>query len=174
MSLRVNILLLTFASITGCAAGNSKVTTTISPIDGRSQTVIQAPDFSTSYIYPADGIGSGIKIEGGSVVDKEIATIVFTGFSGDGLRNAMFKADGQVINAKPVGVVNDYEVSSYGVSATRSFLLSCEELKQIANAKSTYLRINYLNGFVDYTVTKAGAYGADGIEMIRKIASYCE
>lgn len=159
--------------VTGCSANSAGVKVSTSPIDGKTTTVIQGSDFSTSYIYPFDGEGLGIEIAGGSVTDKQVASIVFTALSAEGFRSAFFKADGKIIDMRPTAAITDFSASEYGVNAVKEFLISCPQIIEVADSTEVYMRVTFADGYVDYAVSKS-KYGADGFGMIKKIASYCK
>ena len=167
--------LLAVSSITlfACSANNSSVKTTTSPVDGKTRTVIQGSDFSTSYIYPIEGSSMlGMEIAGGSVTNKETASIVLKVSSDSGFRKAYFKADGDKVDLHPTQAITDFNSNEYGVTATKEFTIGCENLKRVSQSKEVYLRVTFADGYVDYDVSKA-KFGADGFGMIKKIAQYC-
>tara|TARA_B110000211_G_C14092289_1_gene559835 strand:+ start:5394 stop:5915 length:522 start_codon:yes stop_codon:yes gene_type:complete len=173
MLLKIAAILLAI-SLSACSANSSTVKTTTSPIDGVSRTVISGSDFSISYIYPADGEGMGVEVAGGSVTEKEYASIVFSATQVGGIyREAFFKADGVTFTLEPTSAPVSFTASEYGVISDKEFLISCDDLLTVAKSSEVYLRITYVSGFVDYSVSEA-KYGADGFGMIKKIASYCE
>ena len=157
----------------GCSANNASVKTTTSPIDGKTRTVINGSDFSISYIYPASGEGLGVKIAGGSVVDNQVASIVFDAHSSSGFREAFFKADGDIYKLRPTAALTDFQTSEYGTRAIKEYTIPCADLVKVSNSTEVYLRITYADGFVDYDVSKS-KYGADGFGMIKKITDYCK
>lgn len=166
----------TFVSVivlTGCSANSASVKTSTSPVDGKTRTTISGSGFSTSYIYPVEGSSMmGMEIAGGSVVDKNTAYITFRTSSDSGFRDAFFKADGNRFDMSPTSALTDFTSSEYGISATKEFFIGCEELNKVTQSKDVYLRVSFADGFVDYNVSKT-KYGADGFEMIKKIAQYC-
>ncbi|MED5327649.1 MAG: hypothetical protein VYE37_15380 [Pseudomonadota bacterium] len=160
-------------TLIGCSANSASVKTTTSPVDGKTRTTINGSEFSTSYIYPVEGSSMmGMEVAGGSVVDKRTAYIVFTTSSDSGFRDAYFKADGNQFDMTPTSALTDFTSSEYGVNATKEFFISCEALQKVTQSKDVYLRVTFADGFVDYNVSKT-KYGADGFEMIKKIAQYC-
>jgi hypothetical protein len=167
-------VLIASAFLTGCSANNASVKTNISPVDGKIRTVIQGSDFSTSWIYPVEGSSMlGMLIVGGSVIEKETASIIFSVTSNSGFRSAFFKADGEVIDLRPTKATTDFSSGQLGVEASKEFLIGCEPLNIVVQSTDVYLRITYADGFVDYDVSKPKYSGADGFGMIKKIASYC-
>ncbi|MFT2092464.1 hypothetical protein [Paraglaciecola sp. 2405UD69-4] len=156
----------------GCSANNASVRTSVSPIDGKSTTIITDSAFSLSYIYPANDEGLGIRLEGGRVFDKEEASIIFDASTDHGFREAFFKADGETYFMTPSAALTDFKADKHGVRASKEFMIGCSELVKVANSKDVYLRITYSNGFVDYNVSKPFR-GSDGFGMVKKIASYC-
>jgi hypothetical protein len=173
MKLFKTAALVSLLTLTGCSANNASVSTTTSPIDGKSRTVINGSDFSTTYIYPASGGGLGMEIAGGSVTDKEMASIVFEAASSDGFREAFFKADGQTYDLEPTSALTDFQVNEYGARAIKEYLIPCSDLIEVAKSSEVYLRVTFADGFVDYDVSKS-KYGADGFGMVKKIAEYCK
>ncbi len=160
-------------ALAGCSANSASVKTSTSPVDGKTRTTISGSDFSTSYIYPVEGGAMmGMEIAGGSVVDKNTAYIIFKTFSDSGFRSAFFKADGNRFDMSPTSAPTDFTGSEYGINAAKEFFIGCEELNKVTQSKDVYLRVTFTNGFVDYNVSKT-KYGADGFEMIKKIAQYC-
>jgi hypothetical protein len=160
--------------IAGCASNSASVKTTTSPVDGKTRTIIQGSAFSTSYIYPVDGSSMlGMEIAGGSVIDKETASIIFNTMSDSGYRTAYFKADGEEVELTPTKAITDFTSSQYGVNAIKEFYISCSDIKKVAQSNDVYLRVTFSDGFVDYDVSKT-KYGADGFGMIKKISQYCD
>lgn len=161
-------------ALIGCSANSASIKTTTSPVDGKTRTTINGSEFSTSYIYPVEGSTMmGMEVAGGSVVDKSTAYIVFTTSSDSGFRDAYFKADGNQFDMSPTSALTDFTSSEYGINATKEFFISCEALQKVTQSKDVYLRVTFADGFVDYNVSKT-KYGADGFEMIKKIAQYCD
>ncbi|MCW8355285.1 hypothetical protein N5P32_05050 [Marinomonas pontica] len=160
--------------LSACSANSAKVSTTTSPIDGVTRTIITGPDFSNSLIYPVDSNGLGVLIKGGAVVDKKYALINFESSSSSGYRSAFFSASGKKINLSPAQSLTSFEVDNVGITSNMSFGLMCDELLTVAQSNDVYLRIVRNSGFTDYMVSESPYSGTDGFEMIKKIASYCK
>ncbi|WP_371374956.1 hypothetical protein [Thalassotalea aquiviva] len=173
MKITKTTTLMALLAISGCVANDASVSTTVSPIDGKSTTVINGSAFSTSYIYPISGTGLGMEVAGGSVTNKDIASIVFEASSSVGFREAFFKADGITYDLKPTKALTNFETNGYGTIATKEFLLSCSDILNVSQSSEVYLRVTFADGFVDYDVSKS-KNGTDGFAMIKKIASYCK
>ena len=161
-------LIISSIILTGCSANNAAVKTITSPVDGKTRTTITGSNFSMSYIYPIEGSNNstGMEIAGGSVIDKEYA-------SDKGYRKAYFQADGERFEMNPTNAVTDFNANKHGVKATKEFIMTCDDIKQVAQSKEVYLRITFADGFTDYNVSKSNN-GTDGFEMIKKIAMYCD
>jgi hypothetical protein len=159
--------------LASCSANNATVNTMTSPIDGKTRTTIKAPDFSNSIIYPVEGSSAyGMHIDGGSVIDKKTASIIFKTMSNSGFRTAYFKADGDRIDLHDTNVLTNFSSDKYGVYASKEFFISCEKITTVVQSTDVYLRVTFSDGFVDYDVSKIIS-GADGFGMIKKIAHYC-
>lgn len=159
--------------LAGCAASGSKVTTHTSPIDGKTTTTIHGSDFATSLIYPINNNAEhgGMLINGGSVVDKDIARIRVSAFSETGYTSAFFKADGKLFNLEPS--TTSFKVDQYGAQAFTSLSIACSELQQVVNSNQIYMRVTFRNGYVDYKVEDGTKMGSDGLSMIKAISSHC-
>ena len=160
-------------ALSACAANHASIKTQTSPVDGSTRTTVTGSGFSTSYIYPADGGGSGIEIAGGTVIDKKYAQITFKAFEISGFRDALFNADGDLIEIETTKHITDFSVSEYGSTSSKTYVMTCDELLKISKSNEVYLRITYSDGFVDYSVSESGRYGADGFAMVKKIAEQC-
>jgi len=174
--MRLILIAVSIVVLFGCSANSASVKTNTSPIDGKTRTVIDGSDFSTSYISPVDGSRATLAMEvaGGSVIDKETASIVFNATSNSGFRGAYFKADGVEFQLKPSKALTDFASNRYGIDAIKEFFISCPDLIKVTQSKEVYLRVTFGDGFVDYDVSKPKYSGADGFGMIKKISQYCE
>jgi hypothetical protein len=157
--------------LTGCVSTSPSVSTSVSPVDGKSRTDVSASLYSMSHVLSVDG-ESGLGIEGGTVVDGEYAFILFRQNYAVSFLDASFNADGLMIEMEPANVLTDFKVSEYGTTAKKSFIISCSDLLKVAKSKDVYLRVNYISGFVDYSVS-AMDYGYHGFQTIKDIASHC-
>ena len=167
------VLIISTSLLTACSANHATVNTMTSPVDGKTRTTIKAPDFSNSIIYAVAGSSAyGMHIEGGSVIDKKTASIIFSTTSNSGFRTAYFKADGDRIDLHDTNVLTNFSSDRYGVHASKEFFISCEKITTVVQSTDVYLRVTFSDGFVDYDVSKIIS-GADGFGMIKKIAQYC-
>lgn len=161
--------------LSGCSANSASVKTTTSPIDGKTRTTISRSTFDSSWIYPVEGsAGVGMLINGGSVTDKQTASIIVSTPSNSGYRSAYFKADDERFDLTASSTMTDFSTNEYGTTATTSFYMSCLELKKVAQSKQVYLRVTFSDGYRDYDVSKKHNAVADGFGMIKKISQYCE
>jgi|GEM_PF-3823445 len=173
--MRLILIAVSIVVLFGCSANSSSVKTTTSPVDGKTTTKISRSTFDTSWIYPVSGsAGNPLLIDGGSVTDKQTASITVSTSSDSGYRSAYFKADGKRIDLTSSNAMTDFSSDQYGIDASTSFYISCIELKKVTQSKEVYLRVTFSDGFVDYDVSKPKYSGADGFGMIKKISQYCE
>lgn len=161
-------------TLSACSANSAKVETSTSPVDGKTTTYITGSSFSNSLIYPVKKNSGhyGILIEGGAIIDKEVARINISSMSKSGYDSIFFKADGEKYDVKlPNGT--SFDVTDLGVDASTSMFLSCSDITKISQSSEVFMRVTYRTGFVDYFVSDPVYPSADGFEMIKKIASYC-
>jgi hypothetical protein len=161
--------------LTACSANSAKVETTTSPIDGITITSITGSSFPTSFIYPViEKNYLGILIKGGDIIEGRTAKIHISSSSSSRYESIFFKADGKKYNLKLPNYGTVFDVDEFGISAETSLGLSCENLTKIAQSSEVFMRVTYETGYVDYFVSDKIKTGADGFEMIKRIASYCK